>query len=117
MNSRLFSGASLLMLTAFSTHAMALNMKEDGGAAVYSEPTASPDAASLTDPQQAKAFPIAQRSEIYVLGGSVRGFGMLAQYETAPKQVLVTRRTQGSDKEPYTPIALASRIGTITAPA
>jgi hypothetical protein len=85
-----------------------LNVKEDGGAAVYTE-SSSGAPGELVSAEQAREFPIAQRNSIYVLGGGVRGFGVLGRFETpGPRQILIARSTTVSEKEPYRPIALAS---------
>lgn len=87
--------------------AMSLNEKSDGGPGVYVG-TIPGDSGSLIDPAIAKDFPLTQRNRIYVLGGGVRGFGMLAEYTTAgEKRFLVARRTGSAGAEPYTPVALA----------
>ncbi|MFG0249611.1 MAG: hypothetical protein ACF8OB_12050, partial [Phycisphaeraceae bacterium JB051] len=61
--------------------------------------------------EQLKAFPIIQRTHNYALGGGVRGFGMLAQYDaTGPGKVLIKRVTNESRSEPYTPICIAKVV-------
>lgn len=100
---------SLLLCWILPAHPMAMNVKEDGGASVYNENPRIPANLSLVSPALVGKFPLAQRSEIHVMGGGVRGFGLLAQYkETSPKQVVVARKTATSEIEPYTPIALVS---------
>lgn len=82
--------------------------KEDGGAAVYTEGAAVVPKDELVSGELIAAFPVAQKASIHVLGGGVRGFGMLASYsKESPKSILVTRVTRPSSKEPYRPISLA----------
>ncbi len=86
---------------------LGLNEKSDGGPGVYAS-AISGEGASMVSPALAIEFPIAQRNRIYVLGGGVRGFGLLAEYQVAgEKRFLVARRTVVGGKEPYTPVALA----------
>lgn len=99
----------LLFLSMLTARPMAMNVKEDGGASVYNENPRIPADVSLVSPALAGKFPLAQRSEIHVLGGGVRGFGLLAQYtDSSPSQVVVARKTAVSDQEPYSPITLVS---------
>ncbi|MFA6290813.1 MAG: hypothetical protein WC637_03475 [Victivallales bacterium] len=51
---------------------------------------------------------LAVRTSIHVLGGGVRGFGVLASFaEPGPGKIQIRRATSFSKGEPYTPIALA----------
>jgi len=85
-----------------------LNCKEDGGPGVYTSQTPGQTGDRMVTPEVAQRFPVAQRSAIHILGGGVRGFGMLAEFaKKAPAQVVVVRRTQASPGEPFTPVALA----------
>ncbi|WPJ96289.1 hypothetical protein SH580_01055 [Coraliomargarita algicola] len=123
---RLVSGVCALAfastLSASSAYAH-LNAKEDGGSAVYSDGTPDAPMGSLASAEQAAAYPLMQQARIYVIGGSVRGAGMLAELQPdsdGKLSVLIARRTSLSnrDKEPYTPIALARLIapdGTLAA--
>lgn len=83
-----------------------LNDRDDGGPAVYAE-GARPDHA-LSSAELERRFPVAQRARIHVMGGAVRGFGMLAEFaEGGPREIVVARETRVSGSEPYTPFALA----------
>ena len=85
-----------------------LNCKEDGGPGAYTSQTPVQTGERMVTPEVAQKFPVAQRSAIHILGGGVRGFGMLAEFaKKAPAQVVVARRTQASPGEPFTPVALA----------
>ncbi len=103
----LLAGLGLSHLSALPAQDPGLNCKEDGGPGVYSSGEGRAEA-SLVTAEIAKKFPLAQQSFIHVLGGGVRGFGMLAEYRAkAPTQVVVARRTKPSAGEPFTPVALA----------
>ena len=84
------------------------NHPDDGGASAYAgQPIAQKE--SMASAEQRERLPIGQRSRIYVLGGGVRGLGMLAKYDgKGPERVLVARRTAVGEHEPFTPIAIAS---------
>jgi|GEM_PF-867015 len=116
--SLLFS--SFLLMPASPLHAAAkppppgegasspFNHPDDGGASAYSGPPIV-QKESMASAEQRERFPIGQRSRLYVLGGGVRGIGMLAKYDRKrPERVLVARRTSPGEHEPLTPIALAS---------
>lgn len=104
-----------LFILASSTSGRALNVSEnpglsdksDGGAAVYTD--ASPQSGSLIPADLAKKYPVGQQARVFVLGGSVRGFGMLAAYDTpGDRSFIIARRTQKPVRsEPYIPIAVA----------
>ncbi|MBL8993161.1 MAG: hypothetical protein JNM63_07460, partial [Spirochaetia bacterium] len=81
-----------------------LNNPDDGGAAGRSEADLG-----YTPPSEAgKKFPLLQSAKVYVHGGGVRGFGMLARYEKSPGEVYLRRITRTPASEPYAPIASAS---------
>lgn len=83
-----------------------LNRPEDAGPAGMS-PGGAPGAGALS-PDLATRFPVLQASGNIVLGGGVRGFGMLALYPApGPRAVLVRRTTSVPAREPYAPVALA----------
>jgi len=82
--------------------------KDDGGSAAYAEEPAAAPAGDLAGKDIAASYPLAQRARIHVLGGGVRGFGVLASYPGAPPSgVVVTRATTPASGEPYRPISLA----------
>ncbi len=84
-----------------------LHNAQDAGPAVTASSPSVIKIAVIND-QQRKAFPIMQRTFNHVLGGGVRGFGMLAMYpDGGPGKVLIRRVTQKNRDEPYTPICLA----------
>jgi hypothetical protein len=85
-----------------------LNTRDDAGTAAYSTGVGVP-AGELVPAQLAGEFPVAQQARMVVLGGAVRGFGMLAQYaQPGTRRVIVARRTRQPGHEPFTPVALAS---------
>jgi hypothetical protein len=94
-------------LCAASGPLSSLNEREDGGPAAYATP-AIPAEKSLTPAELAKEFPVAQQARIHVLGGGVRGFGMLGEFGPGgPDKIVVARHTTPGATEPYTPVALA----------
>jgi len=87
-----------------------LNESTDAGPAVTSEDTRTITLSKLTE-AQIKQFPVLQRTFNHVLGGGVRGFGMLAVYgDKGPQQVLISRVTKSNRSEPYTPICIAKVV-------
>ncbi|AHF93303.1 hypothetical protein OPIT5_26895 [Opitutaceae bacterium TAV5] len=102
--------SSLLSVVLASALHAQLNTKEDGGAAVYAATATSAPrpAGSLVSPAIAARFPLAQQARIHVLGGAVRGFGMLARYpeNRPPSEIVVARKTTPGGQEPFTPVAL-----------
>lgn len=103
---RTLLGLCLLSGAGALPAAPGLNVREDGGAAAYSEGEHADVA--LVSPGLAQRFPVAQRARIHVLGGGVRGFGMLAEYgPDGPGEIVVARVTKKPATEPYTPVALA----------
>lgn len=88
-----------------------LNDISDAGPAVTAGDSHVVSLDKLTDAQK-KQFPVIQRTFNHVLGGSVRGFGMLAEFGAkGPGKVLISRSTELGRKEPYTPICLAKVVG------
>lgn len=92
------------------------NDREDGGAAVYNDRRSLPSAdGALVTGALAKGLPLYQQGRIYVLGGGVRGLGMVAELEPddyGQIRVVVARETDLSSRgqEPYTPIAVVRLI-------
>jgi len=100
----------LALLTASASPALpdsqAFNEASDGGAAAQAT-LKLPDC-ELTPAELAAQFPVSQRAHIHVLGGGVRGFGMLAEYGAEGlREVVVARETKVVEGEAYTPFALA----------
>ncbi len=84
-----------------------LNDPDDAGPAGRSEGVAAPSFPETTEELNAR-FPIMQKFRIFALGGSNRGFGMLAHYETQPNEIYLRRQTNPAKNEPYTPICTLS---------
>lgn len=81
--------------------------RSDAGAALTDTRATVIELATVSA-KQLKQFPVMQRTFNYVMGGGVRGFGMLAYYDAnGLGKVLVRRVTKQNSKEPYTPICLA----------
>lgn len=58
-----------------------------------------------------RRFPVVQSTRIHVLGGNVRGFGMLAGFsEPGPREVYLRRTTRAVKGEPIHPITLVRVI-------
>ena len=101
---------SLTLLVASPAPALpdshAFNAASDGGAAAQA--TLNLPDRPLTPAELTARFPVGQRARIHVLGGGVRGFGMLAEFTgDGPREVLVARETRVADGEAYAPFALA----------
>ncbi len=82
-----------------------LNNPDDAGAAGRTD-----GAAGYTPPADSvkKQFPVLQSAKVHIHGGGVRGFGMLARYESSPREVYLRRLTRIPESEPYAPIASAT---------
>lgn len=97
---------TLPLLPSACAAASGLGEQSDGGPAAYAAEPSARD--TLVPADIAGRFPVAQRARLHVLGGGVRGFGMLAEFgDGGPGRLVVARNTTVSGGEPYTPVALA----------
>ncbi|HEY3418040.1 MAG TPA: hypothetical protein VGM23_14270, partial [Armatimonadota bacterium] len=100
-----FCACALQAASAATTAAnVPINAPGDAGAAGVATATVTGTAPSAT---VLKEFPVYQSARLQVLGGSVRGFGMLASYPApGPRKVYFRRTTVVPASEPYHPICL-----------
>ncbi|MFZ2654848.1 MAG: hypothetical protein WAX69_08005 [Victivallales bacterium] len=116
MNLRKILGRSVMFQTgillafemSFTGCASEVKLNERGDAG----PSVADEAASVKpvlDPdRRTPSGTRAVRTAIHVLGGGVRGFGILARFaEPGPGKIQIRRATSFPKGEPYTPIALA----------
>ena len=116
MNLRKMLGRSLMfqtgILMAFEmsfagcASEVKLNERGDAGPSVADEAASAKPVLSQSGSVDNETRAV--RTSIHVLGGGVRGFGILARFaEPGPGKIQIRRATSFPKGEPYTPIALA----------